>query len=462
MRALDFDGHGWGHGLGMSQWGSYAMALDGKTYRTILGHYFAGSKTGKLGKGRRAATSPIVVNLEQNFTARTLRVDAISGDGKPVTITRGDDTWTAPPGSTIAIAGSTNCSLTIARPDGKKTKIPSGPCSFDFTWYRWKNPAAKPKTAIAIIGCSNTDWNVVPYKEKVCRYAHGKLHLRSGPGGLDLSVRLRLEDYVLGIAEMPYFWGKGKGIKALRAQAVAARSYARELQLTRVNLTSNVCDGYCHVRDTTWDQRYVGYGHLQPEWAEAVASTADVVVTHPQAPQQGIVRAYYSSSTGGRTESIQDVRDSPPVPYYRSVNDIWAVDGSVPNPNASWKASVPAQKVMAAVGLDSLKSVKVVARTAGGSAKTVEFTGTKDGETVKVQRSGAWVRSTFELKSAYFSLKARITDRPCVLVQKGEGWASVTVRLGLPATDYPKVRAANPYAVNAAGYLIVGAVVCAP
>ncbi len=462
MRALDFDGKGWGHGLGMSQWGAYAMALKGKSYRVILGHYYAASKTRKLGTGRRDATSPIVVNLEQDFTSKKLRVDAISGEGKPVVITRGDDEWSAPPGSTITIRGSSTCALTITGPSGKKTEISSGPCNFDFSWYRWNRAGAKPKTAVAVIGCTNTDWNVIPSVSRGCRYAHGKLHLRSGPGGLDLSVRLRLEDYLLGISEMPYHWGSGKGMAALRAQAVAARSYARELQLTRGKLSTNVCDAFCHVRDTTWDQRYVGYGHLQANWAEAVSSTADVVVTHPKAPQQGIVRAYYSSSTGGRTESIQDVRVSPPVPYYKSVNDVWAVDGSVPNPNASWRASVAVADVEKATGLDEVGSVKVKARTAGGSAKTVEFSGYKDGKPATVERSGAWVRSTFGLKSAYFTLKARVTDRPCVSVKKGEGWASVTVRLGLPASQYPKVRAANPYAVTATGYLIIGAVVCAP
>ncbi len=39
---VDFVGHGWGHGVGMSQWGAYQMASDGKTFDEILGHYYQG------------------------------------------------------------------------------------------------------------------------------------------------------------------------------------------------------------------------------------------------------------------------------------------------------------------------------------------------------------------------------------------------------------------------------------
>ncbi len=37
-----FVGEGWGHGVGMSQYGAYAMALNGDDYRDILGHYYGG------------------------------------------------------------------------------------------------------------------------------------------------------------------------------------------------------------------------------------------------------------------------------------------------------------------------------------------------------------------------------------------------------------------------------------
>lgn len=42
-RAVEFQGKGWGHGVGMCQWGAYAMALQGKDYRQILGFYYPGA-----------------------------------------------------------------------------------------------------------------------------------------------------------------------------------------------------------------------------------------------------------------------------------------------------------------------------------------------------------------------------------------------------------------------------------
>jgi stage II sporulation protein D len=39
-------GHGFGHGVGMSQWGAYGMALRGKSHAEILRHYYQGAELG--------------------------------------------------------------------------------------------------------------------------------------------------------------------------------------------------------------------------------------------------------------------------------------------------------------------------------------------------------------------------------------------------------------------------------
>jgi SpoIID/LytB domain protein len=43
---LAFTGHGWGHGLGMSQWGAYGYAMHGWTFNRILAHYYTGTTLG--------------------------------------------------------------------------------------------------------------------------------------------------------------------------------------------------------------------------------------------------------------------------------------------------------------------------------------------------------------------------------------------------------------------------------
>src|SRR5215211_4553331 len=41
-----FSGRGWGHGVGMSQWGAYGYALHGWTYDRIVDHYYTGTELG--------------------------------------------------------------------------------------------------------------------------------------------------------------------------------------------------------------------------------------------------------------------------------------------------------------------------------------------------------------------------------------------------------------------------------
>ena len=47
--ALIVTGHGWGHGVGLSQWGAYGYALHGWKYRRILAHYYPGTKMSSVG-----------------------------------------------------------------------------------------------------------------------------------------------------------------------------------------------------------------------------------------------------------------------------------------------------------------------------------------------------------------------------------------------------------------------------
>jgi stage II sporulation protein D len=66
---LVFSGRGWGHGVGMSQWGAYGYARHGAGYRQILAHYYPGTTLGA------AAVSRVRVLLAQGKKrlARTAR-----------------------------------------------------------------------------------------------------------------------------------------------------------------------------------------------------------------------------------------------------------------------------------------------------------------------------------------------------------------------------------------------------
>ena len=402
---VDFVGSGFGHGVGLSQYGALAMATLGSDYVDILTHYYQGTSIGSI-----TSETTLWVNLERDFSDLNLSVlDVGSAPGSDVNIATAFESISAVSGASVAISqlGAAGCSVEVINPEEGPIGLDApDDCVIDFAWYQWDTGVNDPTTKIEIAGCTLADWNSTPTTQRPCQYARGTLHLRSGPGGLDLSAEMLMEDYVLGISEMPYYWE----MDALKSQAVAARSYAEARRIVRGDPASNSCDGWCHVKDTTSDQRYVGWGHSNTSnWILATQSTASEVVTHPDS-SIGVIAAYYSSSSGGATEFGHEKGfTSSPVEWLSSVNDSWAVDGTVWNPKASWTTTISAVQVAAALEWDSLTSVRVTqTRPGSGSAAELEFQGIKDGVPLIITKSGSWTRSTFGLFSEYFSVVYRL------------------------------------------------------
>ena len=417
---VSFVGAGWGHGMGLSQYGAYGASRDGWTVDQIIGHFYRGSTIATMGEGDLDPKENLWVNLEKDRDELLLIAEETNlAPAVPVVVTRGEESWELGTNHRLEItwsSASNTCSLEIQDSSGATLETPgSGPCNVDITWDGWEE---KPSRKIQIDGCFNWDWNAVPNQNRPCEYARGDLHLRSGPGGMDLTVELDIDDYVLGISEMPYYWGfaTNSGLEALKAQALAARSYARELQIHRDEPGNNVCAAWCDVRDTTVDQRYVGWGHTGlgiDEWIEAVDSTANQVITHPDAPNGKVVRAYYSSSSGGYTENVHEISAAYPNPveYLSSVDDHWALTSL--NPHDDWietfSAAYVAGKVFADLAESDdvvvLESAQVTERNTSTSARTVLFTGSVNGTPVTKGFSGATVDSMFGLRSKYFDVQ---------------------------------------------------------
>lgn len=120
---------------------------------------------------------------------------------------------------------------------------------------------------------------------------------------------LPIEEYLLGVVPrelgpiaFPY-------LEALKAQAVAARTFAVK------GLGSRRNDGY-DLLATVADQVYGGYSAEHPLSSEAVTSTAGVVATY----NGTLISALYSSTSGGFTANSEDVFSNP-FPYLRGVPD---------------------------------------------------------------------------------------------------------------------------------------------
>ncbi len=138
----------------------------------------------------------------------------------------------------------------------------------------------------------------------------GDLTIRNQNGQLRLILAVPLEEYLLGV--LPWEMSTGFPLEALKAQAVAARTYA----LTRRNINST--QDY-DVTDNTNDQVYAGIPESADIIRKAVTATAGICVYY----QNQLVTCYYSASNGGRTDTIENVwgKSSGPTGYTVAKSD---------------------------------------------------------------------------------------------------------------------------------------------
>jgi stage II sporulation protein D len=210
---------------------------------------------------------------------------------------------------------------------------------------------------------------IVPPSDESIFALNGKLYRgllwlqksRNITGGITAVNVVDLEDYLLSVlpSEMPSNWP----VEALRAQAIAARSYAA------ANIGKHEADGY-DLKANVEDQVYNGISSESDTCNQAIADTAGIVIKH----QDKVVTAFFHSASGGFTELSEHVWNHS-LPYLQSVPDY--DDAS---PHASWTRTVSVNKLEsnlsnAGINIGDLLGTVVVARSPSQRAKTVMFTG---------------------------------------------------------------------------------------
>ena len=429
-----FSGGGWGHGVGMSQYGAQGQALiDGRRYKKILRHYYTGATVADL--DAVAPASPMIVYnkpLWLGAVQSTTSVDFVARNG------------------TLSICHSQgNCPKAVEPQEDQvwtfRVEEP-GVCIFEIDGVK-QGKSGRCRGTITMVGNARIE---LPGIGKV--FGHGKLRIR--PVGdvataqrFHISFSMGLQEYLLGIAEMPNSWHK----HALRAQAVAARSYAvarahqREPGIRGGNGVNpaftktwkDIC--WCHVRATTADQAYAGWAQSQnPAWASAVAHTRDEILTHPNNSytEDGVVTTFYSSSSGGTTESnIGGFGSVDQYPYLVPVDDHWGVDPAVSNPFATWEESVPAGLIVAELAAADGRPWGIEFNVLTGAQLQkaapegiVRFTGLVNGVEESVDVPGWWLRSAFGLRSPSVSGVEADLDGP-----HGQTWSQDTGTIEGPA-----------------------------
>ena len=367
-----FTGGGWGHGVGMSQYGAYAMAADGSTASEILKYYYTGVAIAT------EADAPIWVNLVEDTTTVTFEVPAGAAGGVDL-CQAGDGTGACPKSDAKPGAGETWQIVQTGSTCQFVRTVP-GPLAA---------PAAPGDCAASITFGGAGQAAVIEVNDKAI--GHGIVKIRQGPSQDDdfhAVLELSMEEYLRGLGEMPSSWPA----EALEAQAIAGRTYAAFQRdyfwAAAVNTTtddgpmttSRKNDCYCHIRSTTQDQAYAGWSKESEviggvdygaKWVAAVTGTAGDVVT----AAGDLIKAYYMSSTGGVTENSEDVWGGYRS-YVRSVPDPWSLTSA--NPYALWTKEYTDTELAAELEWDAISSVVLLNAS---PAATIRVSGVKDGVT---------------------------------------------------------------------------------
>jgi SpoIID/LytB domain protein len=385
-----FQGAGYGHGVGMSQFGARGQALEGKTAVDILRYYYSFTTVEPMPDNQMMR-----VNIGHTLSTFSIKIASKVGQ---VQLFQGDikDAIDAPPLSVMPVKGTLNFTVlgniafpSMTGPDGQVSPLPSGKI-WTIRWTGTRYLQGDPAVVSVSAAGSNTNY----------RYGQIQVKLVKAPVlgyRLEVTNTVRLHDeYLWGIGEMPSSWP----LAALQAQAIASRTFA----LNKGATVRTACD--CNIYGVSQDQAFIGYaketeakyGQL---WKAAVNSTSTddstgLAVLFNSKP----ISAFFFSSSGGNTESAQNVWGTA-VPYAIAVPDPWSLDPKINASYSSWLRSKSQSIIAAAFGLPDVVSLFVNGKDASG--RDISITATSSSGTTAKLAGGAFANKA-KLPSAWFDI----------------------------------------------------------
>ena len=361
--SFTFTGNGYGHGVGLSQIGGKAMALEGKSAEEILKYYYTGVTVEPVSDWYE-----IRINIGHELTSASLQLVSNTGFLKI------NDYQIKEKGVIAYFRYSNSGIVTIIRK--QKTTLATLPAtnSISIHWSGTRTLEGPPAVVAFNPG-------------KSLRYQFGEMNLLVVGKYFEATNTVRLKDeYLYGVSEVSSAWP----FEMLRAQAIAARSYA----MSKAGIYRASCD--CELYGTIKDQLFVGatkineakYGAI---WKNAVDSTSvdemyGLAITYQGAP----INAYYSSSTGGMTESALNAFGTA-FDYLQPVADPVSLDPKRNPKYATWTRSVSTAVIAKAFGLLDVQNLEI-------KDKRIEATslnGTKASLRLETFRSRAGLPSPF-------------------------------------------------------------------
>lgn len=333
-------GAGFGHGVGMSQYGALGYAQNGWSAAKILGHYYTGTELG--------TTDP----------TKKVRIQLIAQTGS------------------ARISGARQAGS--RKLDPTKTYVARRRALTEVELLQNGRRVAVFKAPLQVAGASGVTklGNVGSFR--------GVIEFKPGTfNGLTVTNVVALDDYLQGVvpAESPASWPA----EALRAQAIAARTYA---------ITTAKSEDFDHYADTR-SQVYKGVGIEQPSTNAAVADTRGQIVTYQGQP----VVTYFFSTSGGRTESVENTSlGREPRPWLVSVED----EFDNVSPRHRWTTRLTmgsASKKLGGLVKGSFKGIRVTKRGVSPRIVSAEVVGSR-GRTVT---DGATLRARLGLFDTWAS-----------------------------------------------------------
>jgi SpoIID/LytB domain protein len=235
-----------------------------------------------------------------------------------------------------------------------------------------------------------------PFDRTYVRY-RGVFRIQPESGRVRLLNELDAESYLYGVVprEMPSSWH----MEALKAQAVAARSYA---------YTETRSELYCTVYSQVYHGHSIGSDRSRPTMHEAARSNSAVNSTWRQVARYGpsIVRAFYFASSGGHTANVEDVWGGSPQPYLTGVPDPYETRVS-PATGAPWAnswgspVSYSGSALATALRLSSPVTAAVPSIAKSGHVRSVAITMANG---TKTQLNGDTFRSRLRMRSTMFTI----------------------------------------------------------
>jgi stage II sporulation protein D len=328
-------GRGWGHGVGMSQYGALGLAQHGRGYRRILHHYYSHTRIGHAG-------------------SQTIKVLLGSGSDA-VRFTKARKA----------------CGKRLRRE--RRYRFERSGSDVILRRARRGKIANCGRSGIATGGGSIRIGGKGVYR--------GKLKAKISDGGLLVINPVGLEAYVRGVIpnEVSSSWPKA----ALRAQAVAARSYALA--------TSG--EGDFDVYDDARSQVYGGKGSETERTNRAARRTRGRVVRH----RRKVATTYFFSTSGGQTESVQyGFPGSHPVPYLKSVPDPY----DQASPYHRWTARFSQDEIesrLSKLFSGRLRKIRVLERGESPRIVTARVVGSRGSSKI----SGLGLQARLDLRSTW-------------------------------------------------------------